>query len=252
MEVHKGIGYILDNLRSKAVLAFSDKGTFIAKTKPGRGPGELIDPYALYLDKLSDRVYVWDQRGAAMHQFNARLEHLGQEKFAIPLSAFLLLENNRTLIHTHYYQDSVFKVIGADHETVEQSFIPDLSYPWGTGIFRSISTHKRTLLITPYNYHIYQLADGEINPLYYLDFGSYKLTPDDIENKDIGGVIALQKQGERVSSLNDISEGDSFLSFRVYFKSEELNYAYAFGEDKVFLLNEYIDKGLLPFAVCEG
>ena len=184
-------------------------------------------------------IYIWDQRLISMLQFSTGLEYIGQEIFGNPLSNFAIIENGRTLVHTHYSQDFVYKIYGTDNKTVEQEFVPDLKYPGGRGIGRSISVHNRVLTISPYRYHIYELKDNKLSGAYFINFGKYKITESDVEQNGMIGCIDLVSKGKRVSSLNDISESESFLSFRVYFESEELNFVYSFKDKKAYLLNEY-------------
>ncbi len=252
IEWHNGKVYILDVDKSKALYAFSEEGAFIGKTKYGRGPGELINPFDLYLDKGSNLVYVWDQSLKLIMKYSSTLEYLGQEVFNHPLTNFAILDNNKTLIHTHYSQDFVYKLYGPDNETVEKEFIPDIKYPGVISIFRSISIKDRVLVIAPYQYDIYKLKDGDLYSVFYVDFGKYNLTREDIEQNGMHGSWNLTSEGKRVSSLHDISEGESFLSFRVYFKSEALDFAYSFKDQKPYLINEYVGKNMLPPCTVRG
>jgi hypothetical protein len=252
IEWFDGKFYILDASKSKATFAFLEDGVFIKKTKFGRGPGEMINPYDLHIDKGSKMVYVWDQSLRLMMKYNSTLEYLGQEKFEHPLNSFVILDKNRTLINTHYYEDFIYKIFGPDNTTVEQEFLPDIKYPGALILFRSISLTKRTLLVAQFHYDIYELKDDELNSVYYIDFGKYKLTKEDVEQNGVGGCMKLAREGKRVSSLNDISESKSFLSFRVYFKSEALDFAYSFKEQKPYLINEYVGKNMLPECTVRG
>lgn len=185
-------------------------------------------------------------------KYTVDLEYIDQENFNPILLDFAVLDNDRILIHTHYYHDFTYKIVGADNETIEHSFIPDITYSGALGIGRAISTNKRILLITPYDYNIYQLEDINVKTKYYIDFGDYKLTRDIIEQRGMRGARILNQQGKRVSSLADISEGENFLSFRVYFRSINLHYAYSLINKKCYLLNEYFDKNMLPLCKVRG
>ncbi len=252
IEWYDGNIYLLDIHKSGALFAFSEMGEFIDRTKYGRGPGEVIKPYALYLDKDSNLIYLWDQSLELITKYSSKLEYLGQEKFNHTLTNFAILEDGRTLVNSHYYMDFMYKIYGPDNETVEQKFIPDINYPYSYRIFRSISKNNRLLIIAPFQYDIYELEDNTLSIEYQVDFGKYMLSKDIIEQNGLSELFALFSEGKRVSSLNDISEGESFLSFRVYFKSEALDFAYSFKDQKPYLINEYVGKNMLPACTVRG
>ena len=252
IEVHNGYIYILDIFKGRALFAFSENGDFIKKTLYGKGPGEVTNPFALYVDKRADLIYLWDQGTFFMSKYGNGLEYMSQEMFRNPLSDFSILEDGRTLIQTNYYQDFTHKIIGSDNETVEKQLIPYIKNTGGRSVFRSISINRRVLLISPYRYHVYELRDDEVSSVYYMDFGKYKITPEDVEHRS-SDIRSWVQQGERVTELCDIAEGESFLSFRVYFKDfEELNFIYSLKDQKVHLLNGYFDKNLLPVCSLKG
>lgn len=128
IEHHNGTIYILDSYKSNAVFAFSEDGAFIGKTKQGKGPGEMTNPQDLYLDKGSNSIYVSDQGARSIFQFDPGLGYISQKPFRnfFPIN-FAFLDNDRTLVHSHYNMDFVYKIIGPDYETIEQTFVPDMN-----------------------------------------------------------------------------------------------------------------------------
>ncbi len=252
MEYHDGKVYILDIHKSRALFAFSEDGAFLGKTKKGRGPGEMINPFDMYIDKASSFIYIWDQGLLSILKYNSNLEYLDQEAFKNPLSNFAILPDGRKLVNTHFHKDFMYKIYGADNETVEREFIPDMKYPHGLGIGRSISVSKRILTIAPYLYDIFELKSNNLDSRYQVNFGKYMLSKEDVEQNDLYKPYELTSQGQRVSSLKDISEGESFMSFKVYFKKETLNFAYSLKDQKPYLINEYFYQNLLPVCSVHG
>ena len=51
LELYNDHVYILDSDKSRAAFAFSKDGAFIKKTPYGKGPGEMVNPFAFYIDK---------------------------------------------------------------------------------------------------------------------------------------------------------------------------------------------------------
>jgi len=252
IEYHNEKIYILDRFKSTSLFAFSDDGTLIGRTKIGKGPGEVVNPFAFFVEKNSGFVYLWDQALMSMLKFDTHLEYLSQEKFPNPLLDFALLENHRKIIFTHYSSDFCYKIIGSDNRTVEKSFVPDFEYGGAMALFRSISVNKRILFITPYQYHIFELENDEVHSAYYVDFGKYSLSKNFVKERGMQAAQDLVDTGEKVSSLNDISEGDSFISFRVYFNSEELSLVYSLVDENVYLINEYFGTNDLPVCSLRG
>lgn len=112
--------------------------------------------------------------------------------------------------------------------------------------------NNRILTIAPYRYNIYELAGNDLQKLYYVDFGKYKLTEKEVARNDLYAILKEVREGRRVSSLSNIAEGASFLSFNVYQKSEPLNFAYSFKEQKPYFINGYFDQNILPKCTVKG
>ncbi len=254
IEYFKDKFYIINfiTITNGSLLAFSKDGKFINKTLSGKGPGENVDPFALFIDRKEGKIHLYDQRGGKINIYDSSLNYLEHKRVeGVPLSNFAILDNQDILISTHYYRDYVFKIYTPNLDSLKHQFVEDWDYNWGAGVERAISTLHRTLLISPYDYNVYELIGDTIKSVLYIDVGDNKITRTDVEENDISKVIDLRRSGERVSSPYNIAESNNFLSFSIY-HDENKNYLYSFKSDNIYLLNEYFDIGMIPECKVSG
>ncbi len=244
--------YILDIFKSRAMFVFTKHGNLINKTKYGRGPDELVNPFAFFIDRNSDIIYVWDQAQMSMFKFDTNLNFISREECNVPMINFAKINENETLIHSHYDKDYTYKIYSADCNTKLYEFIPDLDYSGALSIFRSISIQDKIRLIAPYRYEVFNLIDNYVVPEIMFDFGKYQLTKEDVEKNGMSGCMNLIGEGAKVSGLNELSASEDFLLFHVYHKSETWYYAYSFENESIILLNAYFGKEKLPNCKIRG
>ena len=70
IEVVDGRIYILDIQQGKGIYVFHENGDFIGRTKNGKGPGEMLNPFAFYVDHVENRLVVWDQSLSSLFEFD--------------------------------------------------------------------------------------------------------------------------------------------------------------------------------------
>ena len=240
--------YILDIYSSKSVMVFSNEGSFINKTKFGKGPQEIINPFSFFVDRNEDKTLVYDQATNNIVSYDLDLNFLSRKKYnGIPFLNFAQIDKNKLLVRTHYNYDYVYTLYTPNNTPSKKQYIPDYQYSVTQGLFRAISINKRNLLISPFDYNVYQLTEDKLESAYYIDFGKYKLTKEDAEKKNaIKASWNLIHKGQRVSSLNGLSESNNYLLFYVIFKNEPIHYVYSFNKEKTHRLNDYFEKGVLP------
>lgn len=245
--------YIFDPYYSKALLAFSETGDFINKTKLGRGPEEMTDPFALHVDMDKKNVVVWDQTLKTFFKYDLDLNLISKNKYeGVPLIDFAKVGQNEILVRSHYNQDFAYTLYDSTTKTAINQYIPDFKYEGVQALFRSISKERRTLLISSFDYHVYQFLDGDVHTLYNFDFGKYKISKENIEEHGLQGIIKLIRSGEKVSGLNELAESSNFLLFHVYHKDETIYYIYSFDKKMTYRLNDYFEMGILPKCEIRG
>ncbi len=244
--------YLLDIFSSKSLIEFSKDGSYVNKTSFGRGPHEMINPFAFFVDGDNETVLVWDQTLNTMFKYDLELNSLSKNEYHRPIQNFAILNKNEILVQSHFYKDYIYKLYTNNFDKIIGQYIKDYQYSGVYGLLRPISAGKRILLIAPLDYNVYQLTGHDIHSEYYFDFGKYKLKQEECENSSITRIWKLINSGQRVSSLYEIAESENFLLFHVYFNQKTIFYAYSFISGKALRLNDYFDNGILPVCNIRG
>lgn len=252
MEYFSNHIYLLDIFSNKSLFVFSDDGFFINRTLLGRGPKELINPYSFCLDKFSKEVFVWDQTLNTMFTFDIDLNYKSQIKYQRPIQDFAILNKNEILVQSQFYKDYIYKLYSSNFDTILGQYIEDYPSSGIAGLLRPISNNKRILLLAPWDYNVYILANRKIHSEYYFDFGNYKLRKEECENGSVTSNWALINSGQRVSSLYEIAENRNFLLFHVYFNHKTIYYAYSIYNGIILRINDYFENGFLPICDVRG
>lgn len=244
--------YILDIFSSKSLIEFSGAGAYLNRTNFGRGPNEMINPFAFCVDRDNELVLVWDQTLNTMFKYDLDLHYLSENKENRPIQNFSIINKNETLVQSNFYKDYVYKLYTNNLDTILGQYIQDYPYSGIYMLLRPISVNNRVFLIAPLDYNVYQFTDNGLHSEYYFDFGKYKLKQNECENSSLTDIWELINSGQRVSSLYEIAESENFLLFHVYFNQKTTFYAYSFVSGKTIRLNDYFDNGILPACKIRG
>ena len=252
IEIFSNRVYLLDIFSSKSLVAFSLDGKYLNRTVFGKGPNEMINPYAFFVDRVNESVFVWDQTLNTMFKYDLDLNYLSKAKYNRHIQNFAIVNKNEILVQSNFYKDFNYTLYSKNLDTIIGQYIHDFPYDGVYGLLRPISALKRTFMIAPLDYSIYQLVDHNIYNVCNFDFGKYKLTRDECENSSITDIWRLINSGQRVSSLYEIAESESFLLFHVYFNREKFFYAYSSDTGRTFRLNDFFENGILPVCDIRG
>lgn len=247
--------YLLDVFSSKSLMVFSDEGRFINKTKLGRGPGEILNPFAFFVDKKNEQVLVYDQQLFSICKYDLNLNFLSKNKYEemVPLIEFAKVNtNNDILMRSHNMSDHAFTLYSDYFNSIKKQFVDDLKYSGVESLSRSISVNNRILLISSYDYNIYQLLEDKLQSEYYIDFQNYNISKEEIEKKGMKGMASLIASGQKVSSLTEIAESENFILFHVRYKREIFYYIISSKTGKTYRLNDYFKNELLPKCKIRG
>ena len=245
--------YLLDAFSSKSVMAFSDEGNFINKTKLGKGPNEIINPFAFFVDREKKNVLVYDQTLSDIYTYDLDLNFLSRKKYnGVPMLEFAKVNKNEFLVRSHYKRNYAYTLYSSNFASIRKQYIEDINYSGAQGLSRSISVNNRTLLISSFDYNIYQLINGNLHSEYYFDFGKKSITAEDVKKKGLQGIWELISLGQRVSAPHEIAENDNFLLFHVFYKRNPIYYIHSTKKGKTYCLNDYFEKGVLPKCDVRG
>jgi hypothetical protein len=197
VDYFQGRFYILDSDESKALFIFSSEGNFISKTKYGRGPDEILDPWDFYIDQTKNEILIWDQRVL---------------DFSEVIQKYLPINSRDILQMT-------------------------VSSP--------ICVYNGIEFIATYDQHIYRYRNNKIDTLYYLDFGKYNVTPQDI-NEGLYYLFDQYKQGFRIGNINNLYENDRFLSLSYLFNDTSHFFIHLKIRNRTYDSNDLIKNRLIP------
>ncbi len=206
--------YLFDPFGQKSLLVFDQKGKFLNKTSIGHGVGELVDPHSFFIDQENDEVIVHDQTVRKFVVFDSDLEFKRDRSIDFFVEDFAIIDGDYL----------VLGINGEDHAHSYNLYTDNLGDPiyvfetgfhlkdGGIGLSRPISSSKNPHLISPLNYHIYELRAGKIYPRYYLDIEKSKIISDEDQEKGLDKVFNMVKEGDKVTGPNEIAESENYIS----------------------------------------
>lgn len=182
--------YVLDR---QSFYLFSRDGWFLKKIKRGRGPGELTRAINFSLDMKHKRIFIIEQ-GNVLHMYDLEAKYIETHILPGSYADALRIDEENVLLHTALpskYEDHLVSVYNLESNKITKKYILAANLPMkdisiltfnnfvdsDDGLFYSAS-NSRTL---------YQYSDGDMIPLYSIDFK--KLTPPEsyVNNFDQGG-----------------------------------------------------------------
>ncbi|MGV8096472.1 MAG: 6-bladed beta-propeller [Mangrovibacterium sp.] len=244
--------FILDAFNRRSLLAFTNEGHYLNRTKLGKGPEEMINPFAFCIDREKDNILVWDQTLSEMFIYDLDLNVLSRNRYNVTIQQFAKVSDNNMLVFAHYKQDFLYKLYSNQFDKVKGEFVKDSKYEGVHLLSKPISTDSRTLMIAPLDYNIYQLTQSGVHSEYFIDFGKYNIKSRDIQENNFKSAWRQVYAGQKVSSLYGIAESDNFILFQIFFKDKRIYYVHSLKTNKTYRINDYFEKGMLPECQVRG
>jgi hypothetical protein len=256
--------YVLDIFGSRSLLAFSDEGLFINRTKNGRGPGELLNPFAFDIDRDKKVIKLWDQSLRSIVTLDLDLNIISSFKLdTVFITDFRILNSDRILVNHNprkenasgsnqlreYYQYTLYEKdfnLSTRLNLTVFAKDPPITLP------NPFSIGDEILLIAPRDLNIYKLTDGMVEPAYIFDFGKYGFSQSELEGMPDNEKEDLERNGERIRGLGIIQKTNNFLMSIVAFKNQTVTIFHSLSTDINYNLNDCFKKNLLPdcFTQC--
>ncbi|XOV92111.1 MAG: 6-bladed beta-propeller [Bacteroidota bacterium] len=253
IEFYKDRIYLLDPYGQKSLFTFNQQGTFLTRTSVGHGVGEMVDPHNFFIDKENDEVIVHDQTLRKLFIYDLDLEFKRDKSINLFVEDFAIVDGNYL----------VLGINGDDHAHSYNLYTDNLEDPifvfetgfhlkdGGIGLSRPISSSKNPHLISPLNYHIYELRAGKVYPRYYLDIEKSKIISDEDQEKGLDKVFNMVMEGDKVTGPNEIAESESYISFYLNF-NPSFRYLISKPTDEVLSMNPLFEDGSLPEGRIRG
>jgi hypothetical protein len=252
--------YVFDKENTKALFVFDSTGKFLAKTKYGKGPGECQIPRDFIIDQNSQSIFLWDQGSRNMLEYDLKLNYLRSYHYKdLFLRNFVRLNSDNILAFIQYpimdensgnktYYN--YAIYSSDFGKIEKAILKTNQEQSHLILVSPISPDGK-LFIAPYDCNIYELKGDNFRSKYYLNFGKYNVTSEDLK-KGIPYLFDLAKKGERIGCLNNIYENRNFLCFYFYFKDGPITCIHDKRKNKDYFSNLlYLNNKLPRFFIYD-
>ncbi len=261
LRYHNGRFYLLDTWTTSTLYLFSDEGEFLCRTKRGRGPGEIITPYAFDIDRSSGNILLVDFGQASLITLDTELNIVDSRRWpdTVMLNDFRVLDDNRLLVYHDMSKTDVSPATGL-RELYQYTIYKDyftsanrldivingrnpaiLPSPFSLG--------DEIMLVAPYDYNVYRIEDNSAKPVYRFDFGKYSFTPDELNRLSDEEKMRLSSSGERVGSIAAIQKAGDFLMIVYTLEEKPVNVIHSFKTGNSYDLTRCFELGLLPVSV---
>lgn len=257
--------YILNANRFEqpALFVFDDKGNFIKKTITGKGPGEVLEPKSFTINKRDSVVFLHDMiLYSETKVFDKNLNYIKSLKhdglmvkdfYHINRDTFLIYTKERNLNFKQgkqFYTYSLFTDAFSKKENLDIFLYGDKG---SQSLLSPVSIiNNEVLFVSPYNYNIYQLVDGEEKIRYILDFGKYNFNSKEfatLSNYEIRGYVA---QGKRIGKIYSLHKTDDFLVISTAFGEKIITFFQSLDNNMTYCFNDCFDYNIIPECLIWG
>ena len=257
--------YFLNNLRFKQpdLFVFDIEGNFINKTIHGRGPGEVIEPFAFAINSEDNTVLMHDQATGYNHIFDLELNFIRTLKHDRVLIMDLLHVEKDTYLVYNFSVNRDYK--GQGYEYVNYHIYSDdfnnhkpLKIKlYGDKVPTTMTSpfsiwENEILFAAPYNYNIYQLLGDSIQIRYTLDFGKHGFSQDELRDLAFMEMRAQVMEGKKIGSIPGFLRTRDFMVFTTYWNQKPLIFMKSLKKDKIYCLNDSVDEELMSLFSIRG
>lgn len=255
IEYYQGKIFILDIINAKSLFVFSEQGKFLGKTKFGKGPGEMINPFAFCIDKVKNTLLIWDQTLKTLFTLDLELNPISKQELDLFITDINKKADGNYIIHSQNPEKDAytFNLFSAGFEKLLASV--DFSYKFAGGamyLSRAINVSNRSLLITPNDYHIYQLDDSHIKPIYRIDFGTKAFGRKMLDERGASEMWPLVRNSKNVSFPVAVFESKNFAGFQVMYGRDSYTYLISNSDGSTLSVNDMISSNALPKCTIKG
>ena len=255
---------ILDKNKSRGLFVFNSEGKFISRTKIGRGPGEISDPWDFIIDKQNQTIKLWESSNFSMMEYDYNLNFKKAEKYpGLFLHSMEIIDNEHILVSSQSnpylpqkdggdeflpynyfiykkgFSELANKLLPTKAEFC--CFIPDVP----------ICSTNRILFLTSLDFNIYSLNNYKPQIIYKMDFGKLTLTESDM-NKGTSYILNQIRNGNKVGFFDNLFENEQFLSFSFGRWSDLHFYIYSKKTGKNYLSDTILSEKVLPKCIIKG
>ncbi|MDR0574284.1 MAG: 6-bladed beta-propeller, partial [Tannerella sp.] len=216
--------------RPGTVYRFDKQGNFLNRIgSRGQGPGELVELYDFAVNEEEQLVYLLDN----YKQTVLSCSFDGEVKEIIKINQYAdRLHYKDGLLYLFLDQPEKGElyslVIRDTHGKVKERFFPSMQYLTGRKVQTFTPQEDGVLLSKPMNDTIYFIHGTEMRCAWFVDFGSFRLSQQEIEDLYMERIKAEQilVPRNRVTSINHIFRIGNLLYFNSIYKRLTFSFIY--------------------------
>jgi hypothetical protein len=255
--------YVLDIFGGRCMYVFNNKGLLVNKTKVGRGPGELTNPYAFDIDEKNKVIQVHDQTLSTITKLDPELNFISSSKYdSIRIIDFRILSDDKILVSHHmradntiamnslkeYYQFTLYE----ENYTKATRLKPTIFARNPKILATPFSVSDETLLIVPRNYTVYRLTDSKTEPAYQLNFGKYMYSKGELKRLSDKEKEEMEMIGKKTAGMGTIQKSGDFLMTIILHKTQPVTLFHSFKTEICYNLIDCFEESLLPSCYTQG
>lgn len=250
---------VLDDRGSKALFIFDETGKLLFKTRTGKGPGEVIAPYAFNINKRDTTILLYELMGERFlrFDFNGNMVDFKTitNKTNLNIKDFYLLGRDTLLIfhaiRSDYAKDDPRRTtcsLLTDELSKVQQF--DITLNKNKQSFYVTNpaavTANQVLFVVPWCYDIYELTGTDYRIKYTFDFGDAAFSAEQREGLPALELFQLMGKSKKVGCLVSVMSINDLLIIDAAFGGGSQLFLHSLTKGRTINLDNYIQRGLLP------
>ncbi|MDR1114996.1 MAG: 6-bladed beta-propeller [Tannerella sp.] len=222
--------FVLESQRPGTVYRFNMQGNFSNKIgSKGQGPEEVIELSDFTVNEEEQLIYLLDN----YRQTVLSCTFDGEVKEAIKINQYADQLHYKNGLFYLFYDEPVkgelYSLVVRDiHGGIKERFFPSKQYPISRTHQAFTPQEEGVLFSKPMNDTIYFLRDTEMSRLYWVDFGSLRFSPQEIEDiyMERTKSLDLLLQKNRVTSIDHVFRVGDWLCFKSLYKIIHIFFVY--------------------------
>jgi len=250
---------LLDQRGSKALFIFDETGKLLFKTITGKGPGEVIAPYAFNINKRDTTILLYDMMAVRFfrYDFNGKIvdSKTITTKTNLIINDFYSLGKDTLLIfhasRSDYSKDeprrTTWSLLTDELSKVRQFNITLNQNKQSFYVTNPAAvTTNQVLFVIPWCYDIYELTGTDYKIKYTFDFGHAAFSAEEREGLPATELFQLMGQSKKVGCLVSVLSVNDLLIIDAAFGGGSQVFLHSLTKGRTINLDNYIQRGLLP------
>ncbi|GEM_PF-4815666 len=237
IKIHKKNILVLERRQQRCIYRFDLKGNFLNKIgEKGQGPHEFIELSDFSIDEENDIVFLLDNARKSILCYQMNGEFIKSIRIDMSCMRMEYQDGLFYIFEDQPYRENSYslEIKNMEGKTITK-FFPSKRYMnnYSTPTFNKQDDY--ILFYRSKNDTVYKFHKDTLSYAYFIDFDSYRLTPEEIEDIYQGRVptINILQNKERVSGINFVYQLNDLLFFQTTYKLLTYFYIYNIKKDEL-------------------